>query len=133
MHHRSIAILAIAIFALVWAEVPPNQAKTTMKSSCLLQTGSTLRRRVMVKADHQKKPTKKKKPRARQSREAEPASGDTSHRRREHVVRPVCIVSLGSGISTVLLRRETGHDFFETRIAAKRVPVGMQAQLPVAR
>jgi hypothetical protein len=73
MYQRSIAILAILAFALGGSGCASKSNKDYDEVLMPLQTGSTLRRRVIVKADHQKKPTKKKKPAAAKP-EAEPSA-----------------------------------------------------------
>ncbi len=62
MHHRSIAILASATLVLVAGGCTHDPNKGYNEVLMPLQTGSTLHRRVLVPADHEKKPTKKKKP-----------------------------------------------------------------------
>ena len=73
MYQRSIAILAILAFVLGGSGCASKSSKDYDEVLMPAQTGSTLRRRVMVKADHQKKPTKKKKPAASKP-EAEPSA-----------------------------------------------------------
>ena len=62
MHHRSIAVLASATLALVAGGCAHNPNKGYDEVLMPLQTGSTLHRRVLVPADHEKKSNKKKKP-----------------------------------------------------------------------
>jgi hypothetical protein len=62
MHHRSIAVLASATLALVAGGCAHDPNKGYEQVLMPLQTGSTLHRRVLVPADHEKKTTKKKKP-----------------------------------------------------------------------
>ena len=62
MHHRSIAVLASATFALVAGGCTHDPNKGYTEVLMPLQTGSTLHRRVLVPADHEKKPKTKKKP-----------------------------------------------------------------------
>ena len=61
MHHRPIAVLAVVCLALGWAGCASKSNKDYDEVLMPLQTGSVLQRRVLVRAEHEKKPTKKKK------------------------------------------------------------------------
>jgi hypothetical protein len=76
MHHRSIAVFAVACLALVGTGCAHNSNKDYDEVLMPLQTGSTLHRRVVVPADHEKKSKKKKKPAPASSPkpEAEPSA-----------------------------------------------------------
>jgi hypothetical protein len=76
MYQRSIAILAILAFALGGSGCATNKDYDEILMP--LQTGSVLHRRVLVKANHEKKSTKKKKPAApKPEAETEPGATPT--------------------------------------------------------
>jgi hypothetical protein len=60
MHHRFVAILALLCLALDGAGCASKSNKDYEEVLMPLQTGSVLQRRVLVRTDHEKKPTKKK-------------------------------------------------------------------------
>ena len=62
MHHRSIAIFAVACLALAGGGGAHRSNKNYEEVLMPLQTGSVLHRRVLVPVDHEKKSKKKKKP-----------------------------------------------------------------------
>jgi hypothetical protein len=76
MHHRSIAVFAVACLALVGGGCAHRSNKDYDEVLMPLQTGSTLRRRVLVPSEHETKPKKKKKPAPASSPkpDAEPAA-----------------------------------------------------------
>ena len=76
MHHRSIAIFAVACLALVGGGCAHHSNKDYDEVLMPLQTGSVLHRRVLMPAEHEKKSKKKKKPAPASSPkpEAEPSA-----------------------------------------------------------
>ncbi|MDP9098457.1 MAG: hypothetical protein M3N48_05620 [Verrucomicrobiota bacterium] len=61
MHHRSIAVLAIVFIAFGGEGCASNSNRSYQEVLLPLQTGSVLQRRVFVRSERDKSPTKKKK------------------------------------------------------------------------
>ena len=83
MHHRLIAILTVLSLAFGAGGCASKSNKDYDEVLMPLQTGSTLQRRVMVKANHDSKPKKKKrssapKPEAAERAETPPAEEENT-------------------------------------------------------
>ena len=61
MHHRSIAVLAVACVALSGGGCASKSNRDYDEVLMPLQTGSVFHRRVLVRSEQEKKPNKKKK------------------------------------------------------------------------
>ncbi len=77
MHYRWVAILAIVWIALGGGGCASKSKYGYEEVLMPLQTGSVLQRRVLVRTEHEKKPTKKKKKKESSAPKPEPEPSAT--------------------------------------------------------